>query len=277
MNDTRDKFCFAINLGWASVRTIGEKTEGCKPLKIKSEEKMYVYFSSSSSYLLMFVFCIPQILVPLLPQMPGGFAGLSLTHSHCKTALNPVLQELLLLLSQVRTLLDWVFAFPAAAWPGHESLLRPESQAQPQVFSKKGTFVESSLRTLPLLQCWAWMCHHFWSRNKFLVAFTLRSFLCVIFQRQGYTMVFFSPCSSLRELLASLSRMALEQMLNLIALPRLKDRNGLRHSWRGMNWGRCLMLFLRCKPTKCFPRKIIHNCFLLYIYHDREREDKRRK
>lgn len=37
------------------------------------------------------------------------------------------------------------------------------------------------------------------------------------------------------------------------------------------------MLFLRCQPNKCFPRKIIHSCFLLYIYHDREREEKRRK
>jgi len=43
-------------------------------------------------------------------------------------------------------------------------------------------------------------------------------------------MVFFPRCSSLSELLASLSRMALDQMLNLIVLPRLKDRNGLRHS-----------------------------------------------
>lgn len=97
-------------------------------------------------------------------------------------------------------------------------------------FQRKGHLL-SCLHTLPLLQRLAQRCCHFWSCNKLLVEFTLCSFLHVIFQRPGYAVVLFSPCFSLCELLVSLSRMALQQMLNLIALPRLEDRKGIRCSW----------------------------------------------
>lgn len=148
---------------------------------------MCLYFSSSLSYLLVFVFSIPQSSVSQPPTDARGFTGLSLTYAHCKTAPNPMLQELPVIVAPAfLNQLDCFFFFFFFSHCCETRALgiaeTTESHTQLQVFSEKGTFVESSLRTLLLLQYLAWMCCHFWSYNKLLTKFTLCS-SCVLFLR----------------------------------------------------------------------------------------------
>lgn len=101
-NDTRVKFRSAVNLGWACIKTIGEKKD-VHHWKWNLKKRCMCIFPVLALTCWCLSFSIPQICVSLLPQRPEGFAELSLTHGQCKTALNPMSQELLLLLTQVRT------------------------------------------------------------------------------------------------------------------------------------------------------------------------------
>lgn len=169
---------------------------------MKSEGKTWIYFSSSLSYLLVFDFFHSSKQSALVPTGTRGFTGLSLTCDRCRTALNPVLQGIRVVavpafMNENLAGLNFCFAYCSETRALGVSETS-QSCIEVQVFSKKGMFVELSLHTLPLLPC----C--FWSCNKLLMEFTLCSFLCVIFQIQVFTIVFLPPCSSPRELLASL-------------------------------------------------------------------------
>lgn len=140
-----------------------------------------MYFSSSLSYLMVFDFFHSSKQSALIPTGTKGFTRLSLTYDRCRTALNPVLQGILVIavlafLNEKLAGLNFCFSycFETRALGVTET---SESCIEVQVFSKKGMFAELSFHTSPLLPC------HFWGCNKNSTWNSHCAVSCVLFFR----------------------------------------------------------------------------------------------